>query len=232
MVALSACSSHQIKYDVAAAPEVLTSLKRYSREFVLVPGDKLEVVVYRNPDVSRTVVIRADGNITLPLLDDVKASGISIQDLDTIITEKLKTRLRDPEVSIILANPMDPMVYVYGEVGAVKPVPLRQARTLAQAIAYVGGVTRDAALQDIILVRLDTDNYLKMHILKDKADGPAGPYVAYQNTALQADDLIIVPESRRSLTGRFITDFIVKPLTGVNHIITPYFQYKIIQDIL
>ena len=229
---LSACSSRQVQYNIAADKNVITSLQRYSKELILVPGDKLEIVVYREPEISRTVTIRSDGYISLPLLDEIKASGITIPSLDALITNKLQARLKSPEVTVILTNPMEPMVYVYGDVGLAKPVPLRQARTLAQAITYVGGITRDAAIEDIAIVRLEDDGYLKMHMLKDKAKGPVGNYMAYQNTPLKADDLIVVPENNRSLAGRIISDFFVKPLSAINLILTPYFQYKVLQSSL
>ncbi len=229
---LSACSSTQTPYDIQAEPTVAKSLQRYTREAVLVPGDQLEIAVYRNADVSRTVLIRPDGYISLPLLDEVKAAGVTILELDAILTERLGKRLKDPEITVILVNPMDPMVYVFGDVGVATPVPLRKARTLAQALAYARGITRDAAIEDIAVVRLDDDGYLKMHTLQDKAEGPVGHYMAYQNTPLKADDLIVVPESRRSLAGRFIQDFISEPLGAVNLVLTPYFQYRLIEEII
>lgn len=227
----SGCSSTQTPYEIAAGPKIIKSLQRYSREYVIVPGDNLEVAVYKNGDVSRAVVVRPDGMISLPLLDEISAGGLTPQELDDSITERLSSRLNDPEVTIILTNPLDPMVYVYGEVGFVKPIPLREARTMAQAIAYSGGVTRDASLKDVALIRLDTDGFLQMHLLEDQADGPAGPYAAFQNTALQADDLIVVPENKRSKGGRIIQDFIIQPLNAVNLILTPYFQFELLNDI-
>ena len=92
-------------------------------------------------------------------------------------------------------------------------------------------MTRDASLGDVALIRLDADGYLKMHLLESRADGPAGPYAAFQNTALQADDLIVVPENKRSKGGRIIQDFIIQPLGALNLILTPYFQYELIQDL-
>ena len=228
---LCACSSTQTPYDIAAGPKVIQSLQRYTREYAIVPGDQLEIVVYRNGDVSRVVVVRPDGMISLPLLDEVIAGGLTPQELDDSITQRLSSRLKDPEVTVILNNPLDPMVYVYGEVGIVKPVPLRQARTMAQAIAYAGGMTRSAALSDVALIRLDSDGFLKMHLLQDPANGPAGPYAAFQNTALQADDLIVVPENKRSKGSRIIQDFITQPLGAVNLILTPYFQFELIKDL-
>jgi hypothetical protein len=70
-----------------------------------------------------------------------------------------------------------------------------------------------------------------MHLLEDQADGPAGPDAAFQNTALQADDLIVVPENKRSKGGRIIQDFIIQPLNAVNLILTPYFQFELLNDI-
>jgi len=224
---ITACSS-QDAYQLPAEPEVIASLERYSREYVLVPGDQLEVAVYRNSDISRVVTIRADGFVSLPLLDDVKAAELSISELDATITGRLSGRLVDPEVTIILVNPIEPMVYVYGDVGAVTAVPLRQAKTLAQAIAYVGGIPRDGAKGGIALVRLDDDGFLRMHFMDGETDGPIGPYLQFQNTSLRADDLIVVPESMRSQVGRFLTDFIVEPLSAVNLILSPYLQFELL----
>ena len=225
---LCACSSTQTPYDIAAGPKVISSLQRYLREYVIVPGDQLEIAVYRNGEVSRTVIVRPDGMISLPLLDEVAAAGLTPKELDDSITQRLSSRLNDPDVTIILTNPLDPMVYVYGEVGVVKPVPLRQARTMAQAIAYTGGVTRDAALTNVALIRLDSDGFLKMHLLEDPTKGPAGPYAAFQNIALQADDLIVMPENKRSKANRMIRDFITTPLGAFNQVLTPYFQLELL----
>lgn len=231
LLLLAACASTTQQKDVAADPQIVTSLNRYHREYVLVPGDIIEIAVYRNAEVSRTVTIGPDGNISLPLLDQIKVSGLTITQLDEMLTQKLGARLVNPEVTIIHANPMEPMVYVYGDVRAVLPVPLRMARTLAQAIAMAGGVTRDAALRDVALIRLNDDGYLKMIRMNEATRGQIGPYLAYQNTPLQPDDLIVVPESARSIAGRFITDFITEPLSAVNMILTPYFQFKLINDL-
>ncbi|MFK8049360.1 MAG: polysaccharide biosynthesis/export family protein [Halioglobus sp.] len=230
-VVLSACTSTQKPYDIAAEPTIIKSLSRYTRTYVIAPGDQLEVAVYRNADVSRTVVVRPDGAISLPLLDEIPAAGLTPQELDNEITGRLAGRLKTPEVTVIVTNPLEPMVYVYGEVGLVRPVPLREARTMAQAIAHAGGMTRDAAQRDVALIRLDTDGYIKMHLLKDMADGPVGPYAAFQNTALKPDDLIIVPESKRSMGGRIINDFVVEPLGALNLMLTPWFQYRLIDDL-
>ena len=226
---LTACSSQD--YQVQAKPEIISSLDRYSREYVLAPGDQLEIAVYRNTDISRIVTVRPDGFVSLPLLDDVKAADLTISQLDAIITQRLSGRLVDPEVTVIVVNPIEPMVYVYGDVGAVTALPLRQAKTLAQAIASVGGVTRDGAKASIALVRLDDDGYLRMHVMNGEAEGPVGTYLQFQNTPLKADDLIVVPENMRSQVGRFLQDFIVEPLSAVNLILTPYFQFELISDL-
>jgi polysaccharide export outer membrane protein len=230
LVVVSGCSVQQVEYNVKAEETVIKSLKRYKRELLLVPGDQIEVAVYRNADVSRTVVVRPDGYISIPLLDEIKVAGMTLRELDDLITSRLSNRLKNPEVTVILINPLEPMVYVFGDVGVSKPVPLRQARTLAQALAHAGGTTRDSAIREIALVRLGDDGYIRMHKIKDRVEAPVGQFMAYQNIALKAEDLIVVPENSRSLAGRFLQDFIVEPLQAFNLVLNPYFQFRILED--
>jgi polysaccharide biosynthesis/export protein len=216
---------------MTAPPEVVQSTERYRKEYVLAPGDQLEVVVYRNPELSKTIDVRYDGFISLPLVDDIRAAGMTVPELDELLTDLYSKRLVDPEVTIIVRGAHEPTVYVVGEVGGVKPVPLRQAKTAAQALAESGGVQTSAGKGHVAIVRLDDEGRLVAHLLERPARGQTAFYMALQNTPLQPDDLIVVPESGRSQFVRFVNDFVNTPLSGVNQALAPYFQYKIIKEI-
>ncbi len=231
VAALSSCESPQASADLEVSPIVLESLTRYRKEYVLAAGDVIDVVVRANPVVSRPCAIRPDGYISLPLLDDVMAEGLTVPALDAKLTELFSKRLVDPEVTVIAATVRQPMVYVLGEVGAPRPVPLRDATTAAQAIAQAGDMTVAAARNSVAVIRLTEEGRLRAFTVTTVVEGQPAPYMALQAMLLQADDLIVVPESDRSQMVRFINDYVNTPLSGVNSVLTPYFQFRLIEEL-
>ena len=228
---LCGCASQVSRTPLLVETEVAASLQRYTKEYVLAPGDSLEVVVYRNPELSRQVLVRRDGFISLPVLDDVSAAGLTIQELDAHLTERLNERLVDPEVTIIITNAREPMVYIVGEVQPAIPVPLREARTAAQAIARAGVVSRAADLSQVSIIRLDDNGYLRAYTVEAHEDSQPARFMALQNMALEADDLVVVPESNRSQAVRQLQDFVTAPLGALSQVLNPYFQMRLITEI-
>jgi polysaccharide export outer membrane protein len=219
-ILVAGCASTTAMSHLKVDVQVIDALRRYELAYLLQAGDQIEVFVYRHPEFSRKSVVRHDGAISLPLLGDVNAAGKSPKELARELTELFGTRLKNPEVTVIVENPPEPMVYVLGEVGVPKGVALRQARTAAQALAQSGIVTKAAALYSVSVVRLSREGVLEAHTIQ--SDGASQPevYMALQNMALMPNDLIVVPESYRGQVVRAITDF--------NTIIQPYFQYKVL----
>lgn len=230
LVLFAGCASTVSKEPLKVDFELIKSLNQYKKEYILAPGDQLEVMVYRNPELSHTVLVRPDGYISVPLLDDVKAAGLTVPELDKRLTDLFERRLIHPEVTVIVNNVQEPMVYIVGEVGQATPVPLRQAKTAAQAISRAGGMRMSAAKGSIAIVRLDEEGRLVAHVVKPSQSGQPAFYMVLQSIMLQPDDLIIVPESNRSQFVRFIQDFVTTPLGGLNSLITPYFQLRLIDE--
>ena len=202
--------------------EVLDKLTRYETAYLLQAGDQLEVFIYRHPELSRKAVIRPDGFISLPLAGEVLAAGKAPRDLSQELVAKYGDRIKNPEVTVIVENPQEPMVFVLGEVGAPKAVPLRQAKTAAQAVALVGSPVKTADLSSLAIVRLSKAGLLEAHTVK--ADGLNQPelYMALHNMPLMPNDLVFVPESYRNQVMRFVND--------VNQVLFPYYQYRILQQ--
>jgi polysaccharide export outer membrane protein len=224
-VLLAGCSiapttTEKVRVEV----EVLDALTRYELVYLLQAGDLVEVFVYRQPDFSRKATVRADGFISLPLLGDVRAAGKSPTEFGRELKARFAERLRDPEVTVIVENPPEPVVYVVGEVGAPKSVPLRQAKTAAQAIAQSGALPRGADLFSVSIVRLGRDGHLEAHTVTTQGYSQPEAYMALQNLALRPNDLVVVPESYRSQLVRAFAD--------VNTLLLPYFQYRVLQDIV
>lgn len=230
---LVACSSTRSSHDrVDVEPEVVRSVERFRKEYVLAPGDQVEIVVRRTPEVSRTVTVRPDGFITIPLVDDVRAGGLTPRELDQNLTRLLSERLVDPDVTVIASQVRQPIVYVTGEVnngGAV--VPLRDAPTAMQAITFAGGLRRSAAAGDVAVIRLNDEGFLELITVPPLASGQPGRSMALMALVLQPDDVIFVPESGRSQFARVLDDFVNRPLAGLNALVGTYVNFELVEEL-
>jgi polysaccharide export outer membrane protein len=216
---------------VPLQPQVYRSIERYTREYVLAPGDQVEVSVFHVPDASHTSTIRPDGFISLPILKEVRAGGVTIPDLTAELTRRYSERLVEPDVSVGVANPREASVYVVGEVIHPGPLPIRSTPTAAVAISSSGGVPHSADFDNVAVIRLNEDGHLVGYVIERANAGQASFYASLGTMLLQAGDIVVVPESGRSQFVRFIQDYINTPLTGFSAILSPYFQFKVIQQI-
>ena len=231
-VLLTGCVSPRADVSEIAVPaELVRSEARFRKEYMWAPGDQLEVFVRTVPEVSRTVVVRPDGFITLPLLDDVKAAGLTPMELKKELTKRFAERLLDPEVNVIAIQVPPPMVYVVGEVTTNTPVPLRDATTAIQAIAFAGGFRRSARPDDAMIIRLGEDGYLRAISVSNVAGGQPGSVLGLRGMLLQPDDVIFVPESGRSQLTRFLDDFVTRPLGAITGLVSLYLNFRFIQVI-
>jgi polysaccharide biosynthesis/export protein len=187
--------------------EVLNTARKFEHVYLVQAGDQLEIFLQRHGDLSRKVTVRPDGFISLPLVDEVKAAGKSPRDLAAELKGLFSVKLKEPEVNVIVLNPPEPMVYVVGQVGTPRALPLRQAATLAQAVSQAGDATKHAATDGISIIRLNDKGYLESLALKvDKDASQPEVYMAMASMPLQSDDLILVSESQRSQILRVMTD--------------------------
>jgi len=230
MVLLPACvSPHAAKSQVSVQPQVTQTETRFRKEYVLIPGDQIEVIVRRVPEVSHQVTIRPDGFISLPLLNDVSAAGLTVHELEAKLTTLFAARLLNPEVTVIASKVRDPVVYVAGETNLVAAIPLREAPTAIQAIALAGGFRRSAASRDVTIIRLTEDGHLQAIPVVTEVGGQPGAYMALRSSLLQADDIVFVPENGRSQVTRFLDDIVNKPLVGVSSSLGVYANFKLIK---
>lgn len=232
MTLLAGCGTQMSRpVSIAAAPETLRSIDRYERAYLLVPGDTIEVVVDQMAEISRTVTIRSDGFVALPKVGEVQLAGMSVPQATRLIRDRLNQRIYDPDVTLILTNPRDDKVFVAGEVGRPAAISLRDARTAAEALVQAGDAARSAALGNVALIRLDTSGHLVANLIPTAGGGRAGLLLALQNVVLQPGDIIVVQESGRSQFSRFVQDFINTPLNGVNQLLNPYIQFRLLREI-
>jgi polysaccharide biosynthesis/export protein len=227
---LPGCVNPRAKVSqVPVAADVVASESRFRKEYVWTPGDQIEVVVRRVPEVSRTVTIRPDGYISLPLLDDVKASGLTASELKDTLTKAFSTRLSEPEVTVIAIQVPPALVYVMGDVVNNLSVPLRNAPTAIEAITFAGGFRRTANAEDTTIIRLGDDGFIRAISLANTAGGQPGAAIALRSAVLQPDDIVFVPESGRSQVTRFLDDLINRPLTTIAGTVGLYFNFRLVQ---
>ena len=208
--------------DVQASPEVVRSSVRFQKEYLLYPGDQVEVLVWHNADVSRTVTVRPDGFVSLPLLQDVQAAGLTPRELAQSVAKGYSARLLNPEVTVIPTQIRTPTVYVLGDVKAPGAYPSRNAVTAAQALALAGGVLRTGGESDATLIRLDEDGYLEAIPIGSRASfTQVGPYATLATVLLKPDDIVFIPETGRAQLVRALQDLLVPYQL--------YFNYRLIE---
>src|SRR2546421_8080843 len=158
--------------------------------YVIGPQDTLDISVWKEPDLTRTVPVRPDGKISLPLLDDVQAGGLTPAQLKAEITQRLKKYFTDPHVTVIVTTIGSQRIYLMGEVTRAGAYPLLPEMTLLQALSSAGGFTQFANTKNIYLLRVENGKQVKHPFnYKDVVNGknPA------QNIVLKAGDTIVVP---------------------------------------
>ena len=226
------CTAKRVpkSFQPPAAPHLLETTEVYKKEYILHAGDQIEVAVRKVPEVSRTVTIRPDGFITLPLFNDIKAGGSTVSELRASLTDIMSKRLVEPEVTVIATVVQPPSIYVFGEVNTPSPIPLRTARTAMEAVAAAGGLRKTASVRDICIIRLSEDGHLQIRMINNDIKGQPGPFFGLHEAVLQADDIIFVPENNRSQFNRTVNDFITQPLYPINQLLSIYLNFKIISQ--
>lgn len=161
-------------------------------DYILGPEDVLEITVWRNADLSKTVTVRPDGKISLPLIGDVSAVGRSTVQLAEAIAEKLKEFKENPQVSIVVKEVNSYAIYVLGEVAKPGKYPLKSKTTLLQAITLASGFTPAAARNKIVVFRFGDQGGRDAKI-KASYDDIIMRDESPQNIQLKPGDTIVVP---------------------------------------
>jgi len=157
--------------------------------YLIGADDLLLVSVWKEPDLTMTVPVRPDGNISLPLLSDVAAAGLSPRQLAASITEKLKKYVADPRVTVIVTQINSQKVYVTGEVLHTGAIQLLPNMTVLQALADAG-FTQFANTKGIYVLRVRDGKQFQLPF--NYRDVIKGKNTA-QNVTLEPGDTVVVP---------------------------------------
>jgi polysaccharide biosynthesis/export protein len=154
------------------------------------PQDVLRIDVWKENEISRSVPVRPDGKISLPLLNDVQAAGQTSMELANTITEGLKKFINSPQVTVTVTEINSRRVYVTGEVTRPGAFPLLPNMTVLQALTSAGGFTQFARLKKIYVLRTEDGKQVKHPFnYKDVVNGNRPE----DNIVLQSGDTIVVP---------------------------------------
>ena len=155
------------------------------------PGDILNIVTWKEADFTiEKVLVRVDGKISFPLLNDVQASGLTPLMLKNVIESGLKNYVANPVVTVAIVDPQSQKFYILGEVKNTGEYPIVKNLTVMQAFAIAGGFTEWAEKDEIVLVRYEGG---KRKVYRIDYKAMAKGKKLEQDLLLQADDTIIVP---------------------------------------
>ena len=165
-----------------------------SNEYIIGPGDKLTIFVWRNPELSISVDVRPDGRLSIPLVEDVVAIGKTPTQLARELEQRLSKYIKEPVVTVIaqgFVGPFSEQVRVIGEAAEPRALPYRTDMTVLDAMIEVGGLTRYAAGNDSVIVRTANGKQFTYAVHLDSLirDGDVS-----SNVSLQPGDILIIPE--------------------------------------
>jgi polysaccharide export outer membrane protein len=176
-----------------AAPPVTPTAS--SPDYVIGPGDALQIFVWRNPELTTSVPVRPDGKISTPLVEDMPAVGKTPTQLARDIEKVLAVYVKQPQVNVIVTQPASAysQVKVIGQVLHASAVPYREGMTVMDAVLAVGGLTTFAAGNRAQLVRTIDGKQIELHV---KLDALLNHGDMSQNLPVRPGDVLVVPESR------------------------------------
>jgi polysaccharide biosynthesis/export protein len=194
------CTSFLAQWPVAHAadpnvPAPAAPASGVSADYVVGPGDTLQIFVWRNAELTTTVPVRPDGKISTPLVEDMVAVGKTPSQLARDIEKVLAEYVKTPEVNVIVTVPASvfSQVKVIGQVLHPAALPYRDGMTILDAVLAVGGLGTFAAGDRARLIRLangkQTEIRVKLARLVNNGD-------MTQNLSLRPGDVLVVPESR------------------------------------
>lgn len=171
--------------EASPAPEMTL------RDFIIGAEDQLSINVWREGDISRDVSVRPDGKISIPLIGDVVAAGLTPKQLEAELKTRLADYIQNPEVTVIVREIRSRNFVVMGEVARPGTFPLMKQTTVLQAIATAGGLREFAKLSKIYVLRKTADGNTQRfgfnYKQAVKGKNPA------QNITLEPADIVVVP---------------------------------------
>jgi polysaccharide export outer membrane protein len=220
LIVLTGCAGPMLRpNEITALPEDQTRqpVEDTSR-YIMQLGDEIEVKFYYQPDLNEYQAIRPDGKISLQLVPDLTAAGLTAEALSGVITQKYRHILRRPEASVIIKKIVKAKVFVGGRVHEPKVLEVDSTLTALQAIFQAGGWLDSAEMRNIILIRR-TNNYSKPTVFLLNLEEPKNDIL------LHPYDIVYVSPSSISQLDSFMEQFVRQLIPfnmGITYNINPW----------
>lgn len=176
-------------------PPVAEEARPPMHNYLIGPGDSVNIIVWRNPEVSMSVPVRPDGKITTPLVDDLPASGKTSSQLARDIEKALAKYIQDPVVTVIVTGfvgPYSEQIRVIGQAAKPQALPYREGMSLMDVLIAVGGITEFASGNKASIIRGVGEKQQKLAVRLDDLINE-GDISA--NTPMHPGDILVIPES-------------------------------------
>lgn len=188
ILGISGCATSQSSVAAADGPAA-------THDYLIGPGDNVNVIVWRNPEVSMTVPVRPDGKITTPLVEDLPAIGKTSTELARDIEKALAKFIQQPVVTVIVTGfvgPYGEQIRVIGQAAKPQALPYRQGMSLMDVLISVGGITEFAAGNKASIIRNvgGTQQKLVVRLNDLIKDGDISA-----NMSMRPGDVLVIPES-------------------------------------
>ncbi|MGI8988244.1 MAG: polysaccharide biosynthesis/export family protein [Bryobacteraceae bacterium] len=184
--------------QAAAGPALQERNPRYR----LQPNDVVEVQYRYTPEYNGTVSVEPDGFVSLQLVGEVKIGGLTLEEASGAIVAKANTRLKDPEVTVLLKDFVKPKITVAGEVNRPGTLEIRGGMTAIEAIALSGGFKDSAKHSQVILLRRIDPEMAEVKIIDIKKAMTAEGI--REDISLRPGDMLVVPQSMVAKIDRYV----------------------------
>ena len=187
---------------VAGPPNPALSTQA-SQEYIIHPGDQLDIKFFFNPELNELVTVRPDGQISLQLIDDVKAAGLRPSELDKEITTRYSVELQKPMVTVIVRSFTGQRVYVGGEINRPGLFDFTAGMTPLEAVLSAGGFKETANPTAAMVIRKGQDNRpvpIQVNLKEALNGGEVGQ--------LQPSDVVYVPKTFIAEANKFVNQYI------------------------
>jgi protein involved in polysaccharide export with SLBB domain len=190
-------------------PDVAQTFNTEERNgaYIISPGDVLDIKFFYNPELNENVTVRPDGVISLQLIDEIKASGLTPSQLDEKLSEKYSKELRKPVITVIVRSFAGYNIYVGGEVARQGIYTLNTETSPFQAVLQAGGFLDTASPENTLLIRRGTDNQIS-HINVDLESMVGSGQSNAAQFFLQPYDIVYVPKSAIAEANKFVRQYV------------------------
>ncbi len=200
---LASCMQH-----VAENPAPLPPPHATMATYVIEPGDDLDIRFFYNPELNEEVAVRPDGNVSLPLAGEIRASGRTPTQLEEALKDKYSRELRQAAITVIVKGFAGQRVYVDGEVNAPQMVNISGDLSALQAISSAGGFKQSARKTEVLVIRR-SGQPKPIVIPVDLQAAIRGKDTA-QDIQLQPYDIVFVPQSKIGEVNDWVDQYIRK----------------------